>query len=261
MGKERKMGRYADKKWQDIFLVRSYEMARSGLKDSQIADALGVSRVTFTKWKEDKPALNDALSMGRVNQSKGNGVQRFLEYTYDRLPPDLKELWDEIKKVDEGKSNLVSLEAILQDAGEKARQELFFHALVHYNFNPSHACRAVNVSKDELDRWVTSDPDFARLVEQMHWHKKNLFEGKLVELVMQGDPSAVIFANKTHNRDRGYNDKVEVDVKHTHTHKHSHRVKVSTLSLEAKKEMLAQLRAKQLPEHVEAEDAEYVEKE
>src|SRR5262245_62035308 len=118
MVKPKSDGRYTDKKWKAIFLVRAYDMAKAGLTDSQIADALGVSRVSFSKWKDEKESLREALAMGRVNQiQKRNGVQTFLQYTYDRLPEDLKELWDEIIKVDEGNSNLITLESMLQDAG------------------------------------------------------------------------------------------------------------------------------------------------
>lgn len=254
-----------DRVWKDIFLVRAYELARNGLKDSQIAQALGTSRVSFTKWKETKPALNEALRLARANLTSNskNGVEQFLDYVYERLSPDLKAIWELL--VSEEESEIQRAEKIMEARGDRIRQKLFLHALVHYCFNPSQACRAVNISKSVLDRWIAQDAEFAALVAEMEWHKKNLFDGKLVELVMSGDPAAIIFANKTMNRDRGYNDKVEVEHKHSHSHAIV-AVQVDALSIQAKKEMLAQLQAKrkQLPAHSESEevqDAEYTTKE
>jgi hypothetical protein len=62
---------------------------------------------------------------------------------------------------------------------------------------------------------VETDPEFAELVDEIHLHKKDFFESKLVELVQSGDSSATIFANKTMNRDRGYGDKTTIE--HTGT--------------------------------------------
>ncbi len=96
------------------------------------------------------------------------------------------------------------------------------------------------------------------VVKQTHEAKKDLFESALVGLVKQGEPSAVVFANKTLNRDRGYNDKVEV----THVLGEQHSVEDLQLSLEQRKEILAAIRdaqTKKLPDNTHVLEAEFVE--
>jgi hypothetical protein len=230
--------------WKPEYYVRIYELAKTGLSDAEVAAALGVDRKTFWSWKTGDAAVADALLKGRSGTS---GVQKFLDYVYQRLPDELQACWDEIQEVEDGSSTVSRLEAMLQSKGEYARKLLFVHALVHYNFNPSDACRAVNITKGTLEYWVGTDHRFGKLLDQIVWHKKNLFEGKLVELVMSGDTAATIFVNKTLNKDRGYGK----EVKHIHSgaieHNHTTGEGVSKrllnqLTPSAKKELLEAMR-------------------
>lgn len=135
----------------------------------------------------------------------------FIEYVYKMLPPDAQAVWDKISEFDKTKNSIRKSE-LLRSQPDKIKQFLFVHALVVGRFNVSEACRKVEVSKDTYDRWTLSDPGFAKLIEEVIWHKANFFESALTGLVYQGDTSATIFANKTFNRNRGYDTKTEIHV-------------------------------------------------
>ncbi len=233
--------------WKDENYIRAYELARSGLSDAKISSALGVSALTFGNWKRAKSALKDALERARL--AKDGKQQTFAEFVYRQLPQNLQELWDQISRCSTVKNGIQRIEALLDNAGKQARQHLFLYALVNSSFSPSEACRQVNISRSTLESWVTQEPEFSMLMDEIHWHKQNFFEASLVDRVKEGDPSCTIFANKTYNRDRGYGEKLDVDLKgninHTHTHLHV-VVKVDDLQLpiETRKLILQAVRAK-----------------
>lgn len=230
--------------WRDEFYVKAYELAKTGMSDDHLAKALGVTVVTLNKWKRIRPAFKDAIDKANREVAK-SGVSSFLDYVYDRLTPELQVLWDEINACDEEDNGTLRMEALLSRAGTRARQHLFIHALIARNFNASRACRAVNISVGTLNTWM-QDPQFSQMIDEIHFHKKNFFEGALIGLVKARDPSAIIFANRTFNRDRGYGDKTTIE--HTGQVNHAHaviNVDELDLPLEQRKEILLKLRAKQ----------------
>lgn len=200
--KKKKLG--APSVWTDDFYVKAYRLSKAGLSEEGIAGGLGVRVETFRHWKKTKPALMEAVKEGRKPDEEGSTT--YQEYVYNRLSPDLQHLWQEIEScsMSEEPNAIARLENMLSDTGKRARQQLFLQSLVHFNFDLSQALRAVNISRDRFDRWVTQDPNFAKLIDEMDWHRKNFFEGKLVELVRAGDPGIVKFVNSTYNADRGY---------------------------------------------------------
>jgi hypothetical protein len=121
----------------------------------------------------------------------------------------------------------------------KCRQRVWLFAYYGTDYSRSEACRLAGVDPEVVKGWL-ADKNFAALMRQMEDSKKDLYESALVGLVKQGEPSAVVFANKTLNRDRGYNDKVEstlnVNV--------SHSVDDLGLSLEERKKLLEAVRAR-----------------
>jgi len=40
--------------WNDIFVIKTYELAKAGLTEAQIAKALGISKPTFLNWEKKK---------------------------------------------------------------------------------------------------------------------------------------------------------------------------------------------------------------
>lgn len=203
--------RYAYKYDPDRTPLDYFLLAKEGHCSEAICKGLGVSNTTLNEWLKTKPAMQYAQQQVESITKGGSGVSNFQEYVYKRLPEELQDVWDQIEMWHDHPSALVRLESIFAERPVRVRQSMFFHALIHCNFNASEACRMVGMSKSGLDRWIKEDPDFPRLLDEIQWHKKNYFEGGLIKLVKQGNVLATIFANRTANKDRGYGEKVEVN--------------------------------------------------
>jgi hypothetical protein len=234
--------------YKEDMLFRIYDLAKVGTSDVQISKTLGIDTKTLARWRDEIPAVEAALRTAREvkDQSNKTGTVQFQEYVYRRLPENLQTLWDRLMECDGSSNGMKRREALLQSGGLRARQHLFVHALVSSNFNASKACGRMNISKATLDNWMQRDPDFADLLDQVHWHKKNFFESHLMDLIVAGDPKAILMVNQTVNADRGYGKKVEVA--HTGEVKQLHEV-VSVddleLPLDVRRAMLAAIRSKQ----------------
>jgi hypothetical protein len=238
-------------KWKDEFVITAYELARSGMTDSGIAKSIGIDTATMIHWKRKRKLFRDAIKRARSvpnrisKQGNDNEQYSFRDYVYDQLSPELKDLWDEINYCDSKDNAIAKVEVLLSHAGKRARQHLFIYSLTSSNFNVTKAMKRVNLSRTVLRYWVDSDPEFAELIEEINWHKKNFFEEALVKLVAEGETPAVIFANKTINKDRGYAPKMELEVKGDMTHRHEVTVSVDdlNLTLEEKRALLHKVRA------------------
>ena len=229
-------------RWKETNYVKAYRLAKSGLSDAKIGKALGVAASTFQVWCAKRSALKKAVQDGR---GVGEGSpETFIEYVYERLPVHLKDLLKEIQACAKEKNGIVRIEALLAKAGKRARQHLFLHALVSSNFCISIACSKILIPRATFQNWVDDDYEFAELMDEIHWHKKNFFEGALFGLVKAGDSPATIFANRTFNRDRGYNEKFEVEHTGEVNHKHSVSVDDLDLPLETRKLLLKAVREK-----------------
>src|SRR5580704_3933084 len=203
--------------YDDFMPVKAFRLARGGLVGKQLADALGISVDILKTWKREHSAFKRAIEEARTD-GRGKKEETFLDYCFNRLSPDLQWLWkrvinliDDLDTDTHPKKSERALRALLSDEPDEVLMNLFLHALVHYNFNTSSACRSVGVSLQKLQKWENHYPDFKKLVREILVHRKNLYEESLVKLVKQGDPSAILFANRTLNRDRGYSDKVEME--------------------------------------------------
>jgi len=205
-------------KYSENVPVDAYIHARTGMSNNAVAQTLGVNSTTFEAWLKRYPALAYALKRARGNM-ESKSAETFCAYVYRQLPAHLKELWDQISMWHEHESGLERIEAILGEQSTRVRQSLWVHAMIEANFNASEACRMVGISYGTLRKWVDNDPDFPALVDEIQQHKKNFFEGGLVNLVAKGNVLATIFANKTQNKDRGYAEKITVGgtVNHNHT--------------------------------------------
>lgn len=225
--------------WRDEFYVTVYESAKAGMRNEEIAGVLGCTPLTFAQWCKTKRALADALARGRAKDKP-----TFTEYVYGRLPLSLKKVWKKINRMSEEANGLVKVQRILENKGEHVQQHLFIYAFCNCNFNASRALRKLGLSKATLNKWVESDPNFVALFEEIDWHKANFFEDALVKKIKAGDIHAIIFANKTFNRDRGYGEKTQVEVSGevNHTHKILNEDVLSRLSLACRQELLQALR-------------------
>jgi len=75
----------------------------------------------------------------------------------------------------------------------------------------SMACRQVGISRDTHYRWLKEDPKYKKYLEDAHFNQKDFGEHALMKLVREGNASAVLFFNKTINKDRGYIEKQEIE--------------------------------------------------
>lgn len=245
-------------KFDAKFYVRAYEYAKAGESDAAIGKLLGVSAQTIKTWKAAKPAFKEAITRGR-KQSSSDGMSQFKDYVYKRLPAELQELWSYLEDADHDDSSQIErMEAMLNDAGIRARQHLFINALISSNFNKGKALRFVNTSYRTLKQWITNDPQFGELLDAVHEAKKDAFESALCLAVKRGETAAVIFANETLNRDRGYGRKVQVqgEIEHKHQHDHTHKL-VSwqdlNLPVDIQREILKALREHEKKDAIEGE--------
>ena len=235
-------------KYHPGLLLDIYDLARQGHSDQRIAKIVGIFPDTFKLWKMQYPEIKTALERGRALDTLQT-VNTYEEYVFNKLPPELQDLWEDINRPRTEPNAISRLESALEDSGRLGHQQLFLYALVHANFDLAKACKLTNVSKKKLDHWVRHDPRFGELLQEMEWHKKNFFEGALIDLVARGETAAVLFANKTYNADRGYGNKKEitknVNVSGTVNHNHT-AVPINELDLplETKKQLLAAIRAK-----------------
>ena len=60
------------KVWKDENYIHAYELAKSGMSEIKMAQALGVSTATLRKWKDTKPALRFAIEKA---SSSGYGMR------------------------------------------------------------------------------------------------------------------------------------------------------------------------------------------
>lgn len=210
MKKKKSMARPQETKYNDTIPVRTYELLRSGMSLAKCGKLFGVSGTSFFGWIKKYPALKDAVDRAQ-QYKKGEGGDTFRQYVFGRLDPEARLVWKKMHRY-EGCRSENKIRAMLEKRGKLVRQSLFFYALIHANFNVSVALRKVCLSHAQFQAWMQRDSDFNKLVKEIDWHKGNYFEGALMKLVRDGDSAATIFASKTFNRNRGYNDKVEVDI-------------------------------------------------
>ncbi len=210
--------------------------------DTRIAAALGTTPKTLGDWIAKWPDLETARNLAVSRRTSENTLAG---YIFKHLSPEAQKVWDEIEFwTDERTKECPSgqLARILSGRPTKVCQEVFIHALISNSFNLSEACRIACVSRQTVEYWRKSDLAFAQLVEEIQFHKKNFFEGALVDLVAMGNPGAVMFANRTVNSDRGYGEKMVVN----HDVDVSFQIEDLGLDAATKRQILDAMRAKKL---------------
>lgn len=200
----------AQSKFTPYMYVQAYELARGGMSDEQIAKSLGVAGNTFRAWCRQKPALADALARARAARNP-EGQPTFHQYVFDHLSPELREIWSEIEFYGEDANGIEMIDAMLKNHGVRVRQHLFLYALTQSMFNVSQSLRRLCIPRKTFEAWVANDPEFAELMDELHHHKKNFFESAFIGRVAAGSDACIIHAAKTQLRDRGYNDKIEIE--------------------------------------------------
>jgi hypothetical protein len=219
--------------WKDEYYIDFYRLAESGLTLQQILKQAKVSAGIFKRWKQSRPALQYALDLGwsKSDKKKRATSTTMQDYIYARLPSHLQELWIEVNRCASDSNGVTRLERLFDEHGEAARKHLWLYAFTRSHFNPSQACKKVGISYNSLKKWIENDPDFASLVDEVHYHKKNFIESKLMELIEEKDTQAVLMANRSLNKDRGYGEKMEVEHSGKVAHEHKNLIDVSMLPM------------------------------
>lgn len=230
--------------WKDSLSFVIYELAKLNVSESKMAVLMGVSKLTLRRWKKDKRLVRLALKAAEKFLENNKAAEQKRTAFYQALPKELQDVWSDMLMImKEGINPLRKIDYILRDKGTKARQHLFFHALVELNMNVNAAMRINNLDKKVIDYWIESDFEFAGLFNQIKWYKQNFYEAALIRLVDAGDSAATIFANKTYNRDRGYNEKHEIQINGAVQHTgFSLDDLLDDLSVEAQSEILEAIR-------------------
>lgn len=228
-------------KFSNSYYIKAYELAKSALSNTEIANALGINKGTLKLWLKTDEAFRDAIRKGRqsVRGTEDTGVG-FLDYVYGRLPKKIRRLWDRLQLAEKSKNPEKKIEALLAEKGKRTRQWLFVHALVVSNFSLPNALKMSYVSQGTWEGWRKSDPDFVEMVNFLHTMKKEWAEGCLLNLVAGGDTTATIFLNRALNPEKGYNPKVQVHTTGKILHGHVDATQVlEKMSVEARRELLA----------------------
>jgi transposase len=209
---------HGNQKYKKTYPVLVFAMLKKGMKRKEIAGELAVSEGTLAVWYRSKKGFRKSVIRGRqayaAAQKEKHAVLAksfsFADYVYGKLPAKLQKLMNDINEIDHANSGIEIVEALLVGKGKRVRQQLFISALVSSNFSISKALQKVGVSHTLFTSWTAADPGFAELLKEIKWHRQNFCEEALMIKVQEGDTSAILFANKTVNRSRGYGDKTEV---------------------------------------------------
>lgn len=201
--------------WKDEYLFDAYELTRHGAKEKQLSGIFGISLATFLQWERKRPLLRMALAMGRGMYRKRAKVHKhgseLAEYVFNSLSPEMKSVWKKLSAASRAKSPKAVMDSILAGKGKTFRQYLFMYAFVTGNFRITEAMKRIGLSVREFDRWKL-DPDFKKLFQEVIEAKKDLCESHLLNLVKKGSEAATIYSVKALCKDRGYNEKMDVNV-------------------------------------------------
>lgn len=228
----------AKDRWDDGHYVTAYKLAASGQNDVQIARVLGVSSKQFAKWVEGKPALVKALAEGR-DRIKRLGVRAFMQHVTDRMPDDLKDLWEQLSSEDDGLRQRAC--SNVKEADVMHQQHLFVSAFIAMNCSVARACQATGIKESTVAGWK-ADRRFRRLSQTIRDALGDFYEQAMIDLVHAREPSAVIHVARTYNADRGYGNRLQVDVNQQVEHRHG--ISVKDLSPDTIRAMLEESRRK-----------------
>lgn len=245
------------RKWDDHFYVKAYQFAVCGMNDKQIGRALGLMEKTFYKYVKEKPALREALNEAR---SKGAGTRQFMRLVSNRVPDDLRDLWEELSDDDDAKRQKAYL--TIKQGDKRRAQHLFVHAYIAANFNESKAVDMTGLNIHTVVQWKQKDKHFKALLAFIKESRKEFGQNALMEKISEGDTAAIIFFNRTFNKDLGYDTRIQLDVKGEVEHKNT--ISVKDLPPEKLRELLEiarQKKVERLEDRSKIQDAEFEVKE
>ncbi len=91
------------------------------------------------------------------------------------------------------------------------KKEKFLIALENKEFNVSKACKAIKISRQTYYDWLKDD-DFKLKVDELREADLDFTESQLRKLIKEGNVVATIFKLKTKGRERGYDEKQQIEL-------------------------------------------------
>jgi len=208
-------------------------------------DVFETTEGTLAKLIEKHPELAQAKALAEHNRQRG----ALGSYVLKNLSKEARETWEKLTSL----TTFEEIEALFRNRPQRLRQQLFCHAIIHTGHDISKACAMVGVDRRKMENWKT-DLAFLQMLEEVQFHKKNYWEHALHNLGMEGYPAAIIFANRTLNRDRGYGDDIVIDMGPAGRHDFEWEELAGLLDVETQKKILdaIELRKKAVEEEAEA---------
>jgi len=232
-------------KWNDSLTFTIYDLVKDGLTLNAVAKTLGVTKPTLISWRKRYKKVRIAIKSAKSIRKKTETGLSLKDYIYNRLPSELKPIWDDINRYDKEKTTIGKIESLLAKRGKAANQYLFTHALISNNFSIAKACRLVGVSRNLYYQWVNTDGDFGRLVKEIEDIKKDFIESQYYKLVKSLDTTAILYGLKTKCKDRGYGESINVDK----TISVKGRIIIDELPIELRERILDEIRRRKMVEN------------
>jgi len=79
------------------------------------------------------------------------------------------------------------------------------------------AVKQVGIDRTTHYAWLKKDENYKDWIEEAEMQLRDFGENALLKLMKEGNPAAIIFFNKTKNKDRGYLETKELDIKDERT--------------------------------------------
>lgn len=76
----------------------------------------------------------------------------------------------------------------------------------------ANACENAGISRGTFYNWCKEDAEFQEEVNQINDDTLDFVESKLLENIKKGEVTSIIFYLKTKGRNRGYQEKAEIDI-------------------------------------------------
>lgn len=95
------------------------------------------------------------------------------------------------------------------------KKALFLELLEAKAGNVTEAAKAANIDRGTVYRWKREDPKFSQAVADADESLIDRVESALLNKIDGGDTTAIIFFLKTRGRNRGYNERVELEATHS----------------------------------------------
>lgn len=183
------------------FILAFYDAYLREKNLQKVAASLEIRPWNLQDLIKKHPELQQAKEAADRNRVKS----KLANYALSHLSPECRKIWNKLESLD----TYEEIDELFKGKSVRLRQQLFCHAILHTGYDVSKACSLVGINRGVMNKW-RDDLEFMAMLEEVQFHKKNFFENGIVALCHDLHPGALIFANRTINADRGYNEKLEI---------------------------------------------------